>query len=298
MKFLKVPRSDPRWSQAGVYWSRRFYDGRLQVISLDTRSHRDSHYIPSLGGNNWIPFKGLVAALGRYATARLGLGQQYQGDMLGAAQWSWLESTLANSSTQPPDLTVVLSSVQVTTTNPLVESWGHFPLARKKLLEMLQMHRPKGMLVLSGDVHVGEVISSSQGDNGTLEVTSSGMTHSCGSSVVGFSCQPIIGTLSKHRRQNSADPQFFTGKNFGGLDIDWKRRKFTVSVFDLQGTPMLSASRSFDDKTTIATQLQVSIFDWQEPLMGLILVGFVLITGVVVHMWIRRPHTSIKQKEE
>eukprot|EP00035_Acanthoeca_spectabilis_P026652 m.463636 g.463636 ORF g.463636 m.463636 type:complete len:267 (+) comp23114_c0_seq1:246-1046(+) len=106
LKFLKVPRSDPRWNQAGVYWSRRFYDGRLQVISLDTRSHRDSHYIPSLGGNNWIPFKGLVAALGRYATARLGLGQQYQGDMLGAAQWSWLESTLANSSTQPPVLTI------------------------------------------------------------------------------------------------------------------------------------------------------------------------------------------------
>ena len=46
---------------------------------------------------------------------------------------------------------------KVLTTNPLVESWGHFPAARRRLLALLEKYRPAGLLLLSGDVHYSEV---------------------------------------------------------------------------------------------------------------------------------------------
>ena len=46
--------------------------------------------------------------------------------------------------------------VQVFTSNPWVESWGHFHAARLRLVALLERHRPKGLLLLSGDVHFSE----------------------------------------------------------------------------------------------------------------------------------------------
>jgi hypothetical protein len=40
--------------------------------------------------------------------------------------------------------------LQVFTSNPWVESWGHFPAARRRLVALLERHRPKGLLLLSG----------------------------------------------------------------------------------------------------------------------------------------------------
>jgi hypothetical protein len=64
---------------------------------------------------------------------------RYNADVLGEEQWRWLESVLDGTAHESegggfnrPDLTVVVSSVQVTTSNPLVESWGHFPKARSR----------------------------------------------------------------------------------------------------------------------------------------------------------------------
>lgn len=48
---------------------------------------------------------------------------------------------------------------QVLTSNPLVESWGHFPRSRKRLLDLLHRTNPAGLVVLSGDVHHAELAS-------------------------------------------------------------------------------------------------------------------------------------------
>ena len=77
--------------------------------------------------------------------------------MLGETQWQWLEDQLGHS---PADLNIVVSSIQVLTTNPLVESWGHFPHAKARLLDLLVRTRPKHLLLLSGGVHYAELLGN------------------------------------------------------------------------------------------------------------------------------------------
>lgn len=45
------------------------------------------------------------------------------------------------------------------TSNPLVESWGHFPKSRDRMLSLLRRTNPAGLVILSGDVHHAELAS-------------------------------------------------------------------------------------------------------------------------------------------
>lgn len=157
--------------------------------------------------------------------------------MLGDDQWHWLESTLKHSTA---DFHIIVSSVQVLTTNPVVESWGHFPEEKKRLLKLMENLDPPGLVFLSGDVHHGElsrarVVRGSREDV-WVEVTSSGLTHTCGDSFINkILCPNMLRTFSKHRlplsnkkedisstkhQRSDSDAtvqreNFFIGKNFG-----------------------------------------------------------------------------------
>lgn len=103
--------------------------------------------------------------------------------MLGDEQWKWLQAELESSQAQ---VHVVVSSVQVLTTNPVMELWGHFPQERKRLLELL--NEVPGTILLSGDVHRdAEFLTLLPNNNNhkqqqqslLMEGTSSGLTHTC-----------------------------------------------------------------------------------------------------------------------
>ena len=51
-----------------------------------------------------------------------------------------------------------------------------------------------------------------------LEVTSSGMTHTCTTASYGAICDPLIRHFSGHRTKPEA---FFTGLNWGSVEIEW-----------------------------------------------------------------------------
>ena len=141
LDFLGLSPNDVRRERNGVYsahWysvnvpldaskssTRAQKTGHIAVILLDTRSHRDNHYIPSLGGISWLPFASVISAFCRLFTQ----GLDHDGDMLGEQQWTWLEQVLKEAK-EKADVTLVVSSVQVLTSNPLVESWGHFPRSK------------------------------------------------------------------------------------------------------------------------------------------------------------------------
>ena len=286
----------------------------MKIIFLDTRYARAPHYIRSLGEIS-LPGTALIAAALRVSYTFLGLGSSYFASMLGEKQWTWLEETLRESERNgEADYHVIVSSVQVLTTNPAVESWGHFPVEKSRLLSLLAKINPKGAVLLSGDVHHGEVASvgyweemppeeserktpgksddefndvavrkeeCAEGDHtcshrpstqeqkemekdfsqfGALanlakanedrvkkkkerqrqreearsrarmervergrlfEVTSSGLTHTCGDGLItGLLCPLMLNTYDRHRIHSHGTDGYYIGRNFGQLRFD------------------------------------------------------------------------------
>ena len=119
------------------------------------------------------------------------------GTILGEEQWKWLESQLHESNAQ---VHVIVSSIQVLTTNPVMESWGHYPQERHRLLKLV--NGVSGSVLLSGDVHHAEMFGPKHFTTSKrlLEVTSSGMTHTCATPLYGYYlCQPLLETFDAHR---------------------------------------------------------------------------------------------------
>ena len=248
LDFLGVPATSPRRSRAGVYASHLLRVGtepgkRIKVILLDTRSGRSSYVIPSMGA--WLQgtlankFFALASAAVRFASAYSGLttwdDERRRGSnkraaraMLSEEQWRWLHAQLAASDA---DVHVVVSSVQVLTSTPTVESWGHFPSERARLLRLFKETKPRGLVVLSGDVHIGELLAVSPVAASPLEVTSSGMTHSC---VGTLPTDALCNVVWKHTFPAPNRRGVWVGRNFGQIDVDWRSRTMNVSVWDLE----------------------------------------------------------------
>lgn len=188
---------------------------KIRIIFLDTRYFRDAHWLRSLGEVK-LPLTAILAALLRLVYITLGYGFDHTGDILGTKQWAWLEQIL---STTDADFHVVVSSVQILTTNPIVESWGHFPVAKKRLFELLSRYDPSGIVFISGDIHAAElsrVLARSTNEHTTTgtpqsrntrewtEVTSSGLTHTCSDSLLTrYVCPFMMRIYNRHRRRSS-----------------------------------------------------------------------------------------------
>ncbi len=132
---------------------------QFKIIFLDTRYSRSDHYFPSVGGFRFLPFAALFASVSRFVASATGLGKNYDGEVLGEMQWKWLDEELRQSTS---DFNIIVSSVQVLSTNPLVESWAHFPKEKTRLLKLLYKTGLRNVLLLSGDVHHAEFSTADQ----------------------------------------------------------------------------------------------------------------------------------------
>ncbi|TSA37050.1 MAG: alkaline phosphatase family protein [Verrucomicrobiaceae bacterium] len=187
LKFLDVPPGDPRWSREGVYSAQTYGPPgeQVAVILLDVRTFRDK---PGTDG-----------------------------DILGEAQWAWLEKTLAESRAQ---LHLIASGSQILPTEHRFEKWADYPRSRARLLSLLE----KPTVLLTGDRHHAE-ISLLDSPNPVSEVTSSSLTHSI-SGNANESNALRVGTV-------------FTENNFGTITIDWKSRDALLAIRDRSGRPAL-----------------------------------------------------------
>ncbi len=233
----------------GVYHSVDIQDkGHIKLILLDTRWFRDNHCIPTVAHK--LPMGNAIACATRWATAGLNLWKYASwwgmegcdnAELLGNEQWNWLQEELLSSKA---DLNIIVSSIQIWTTNPAMESWGQFPKEQERLWNLLKDHYAKqsvGPVVFwSGDVHHGEI----SGHPGYLEVTSSGMTHHCGQpKLYGQLCRPILENFKEHRWKESS---FYVGLNYGVLQVDWQTRVATVQIKSAQGETVLQVEQSLD----------------------------------------------------
>ncbi len=203
--FFGTPADSPRRKQEGVYHAATFgpEGKRLQVILLDMRYFRSP--LESGRAANIAPYgmirKPYVPTEAPGAT------------FLGDAQWKWLEDQLR----QPADVRLIGSSIQLLSDEHPFEKWGNIPAERARLFALLRSTGANGVVVLSGDRHLGE-LSLSTADIGypLYDLTASGFNQGADQ---WRACEP-------NRHRVAAMP---FGDHFGLIDINWSAA-LTVSL--------------------------------------------------------------------
>ncbi len=116
LDFLDAPADDVRRSRPGAYadYDYQVGDRTVKVILLDTRYFRDTLYADTTGRQRYLP--------------------NPDGDVLGEAQWQWLEQTLRNNQA---DFIIIGSSIQLIPDEQGYEKWANFPAARQRFFKLL-----------------------------------------------------------------------------------------------------------------------------------------------------------------
>jgi alkaline phosphatase D len=193
LNFLDVPANSPLRTQEGGYSSQVYgpKGKRVKVILLDGRYFRDP--LKKNGKDN-LP--------------------DPSADMLGEAQWQWLETELTGSDA---DIHVIGCGVQFLPEEHPYEKWGNFPSSRQRFLDLLSKTKPKGAMLISGDRHIAEVSKVTIPGLGydLFDITSSGLTH-----VSKPHEEP-----NKHRIGD-----MITKLNYGLITVNWDKKPLSATV--------------------------------------------------------------------
>lgn len=188
-----------------------------QIINLDTRYHRSALDRRKVGRRKkYFPVTDPMATI------------------LGAEQWAWLAAELK----KPADLRIIVSSIQVISTEHPYEKWENIPAERKRFIALLKKSKVKRVVMLSGDRHMAEISRLTPKDTGLdydlLEMTSSGLTHA-----------GATNNANKFRVPGS----FANVVNFGTLDIDWSKKvpKITLAIRDKDAKAVIKVETDFKE---------------------------------------------------
>lgn len=227
-------------------------------------------------------------------------------DFLGQHQWEWLTSALNNSHAT---VNIIMSGLQIhpdrfPADGNVLEEWSKFPEARQLLYDTVLNSGARSPIFVSGDVHMAQImrrdcVNSSDIDDKDnneqqwnmtrtrplVEITTSGMTHSWGTS---FSSQvknhrwplkpyayfvsktfmtiahyivPMLDIVVKSsdatvKDEGSYGLQYYLGLNFAEFEFDFSDSKtksvgggLTVRIFgeEVNGPPKLEMRYTFDE---------------------------------------------------
>lgn len=195
LDFLQVESNDPRRQREGVYTSHMLHsEGKnIEIVILDTRYFR-SELAKGENGN------------------RYGETNDPSATMLGDAQWIWLTDQLNNSNA---DLLVLVSSIQVISSEHGFEKWQNMPQERTRLLDVIAQTKVP-VILLSGDRHISEISLQQWNGKEIIDFTSSGLTHS----YADFKGEPNAFRIGK----------VVSKPSIGIIDVDWNTRVLQLKM--------------------------------------------------------------------
>lgn len=199
-----VPEDDVRRSRPGIYYEKTVgpEGRRVQFVVLDTRFFRS----PIRRAKTRVPH-------GRY--------EQHWGDhdMLGAAQWQWLEEVLQKSA----DVRIIATSIQLVAAGHAWEAWHVMPEERSRFYDLLSRVKPNGVVLISGDRHASAIYKETENVPYPIwELTASSLNRPLIDMVKNIVIEP--------GPKRMGEP--FYGANFGIIDIDWAQQQLLLQVRD------------------------------------------------------------------
>ncbi len=205
--FFGIPKDSPRRKQEGVYHAEVIGPPgrRVQIILLDARYFRSRlklGFQPSELGEGYR---------GKYVP-----NTDPGATVLGDAQWKWLALQLK----VPAELRVLCCSYQLLPDDHGSEAWSNFPRERERLLHLIRDTRANGVVVISGDRHLAEVMRLAPDAAGIgyplFEVTSSSLNVPSGN--INKAGVRFANEVNRHRVGLT-----YFDTNFGLIDIDWSQ---------------------------------------------------------------------------
>jgi alkaline phosphatase D len=200
LDFFNVNKNSPRRKQSGIYNAKEFKtkEGSIKVIVLDTRYFRTA----------------LIKAP-KGTKKRYKANMDSTGSVLGAMQWNWLENEL---NTSKADFNIIVSSIQILSSEHGFETWGNFPNEVEKLKNSIIKSKAKGVFLVSGDRHISEFSKTTVSNlkYPLIDFTSSGLTHS----YTSFVSEP-----NQYRVQN-----VISEISFGLLQFNFKNKSVTMQM--------------------------------------------------------------------
>ena len=229
--FFQVPATSPRRTTPGIYECVTLgpVGQRVQLILLDTRMFRS-------------PLKKIST------TPKVTLPNTDPGaTVLGEAQWAWFERRLR----EPAEIRVVISSIQLITTEHGSEKWDNFPHERTRFFELLRRTRANGVIVISGDRHLAELSALTPADGlpyPLYDLTTSGLNQP-------IPPNPATKAPPKSEPKKPQPNRFrlherpYTGSNFGLMRVNWAghRPSLRLEVCGLAGEVVLSRDIPFSE---------------------------------------------------
>jgi len=205
LDFFGEPADSKRRNRSGVYDAKVFGPPgqRLQIILLDTRYNKG----PFVKDDRSREEKQELNIVGKYVP-----NNDPDVTLLGEEQWRWLEALLR----EPAEVRLVVSGTQIVADEKGMDEWGNYPHERQRLFDLIERTRANGVVLLSGNVHFGEVSRVETTPWPLYDFTSSGLTHVNEDYAKAVNSYRVAGP--------------YTGLNFGMVEIDWDAEPLTVHL--------------------------------------------------------------------
>jgi alkaline phosphatase D len=209
-----ITDNDPRAQRPGTYFAEILgpVGQRVQLILLDTRFFRTPLTRAPAGSRE------------RYTPSN-----DPNQNMLGEAQWRWLENELR----KPAELRIIVSTLMLMAENHHLESWQNLPQEKQRLIDLVRSTKAEGVVIASGDSHAGALFHADDVAAYPLhELNASSMNVP----LTLFVPEPSFPA----ERYRDGEP--FASANFGLVDIDWAAGSMTLRLLDELGNTVREAT--------------------------------------------------------